>query len=49
LRAEVTGGTALAACMQCETAELRKHLAAIVVPANEQNVDRLEAELAHLP
>ena len=41
-----TGGTQLAWWQRFETAELKRALEAICTPANEQNLDRLEAVLA---
>jgi uncharacterized protein YndB with AHSA1/START domain len=41
------GGTRLAWWQRFETAEVRRALEAICIPANEQNLDRLHAVLAH--
>ncbi len=41
-----SGGTRLAWRQRFETAALRRALEAICIPANEQNLDRLEAVLA---
>ncbi len=41
-----SGGTQLAWWQRFETAELRQVLEAICIPANEQNLDRLDAVLA---
>jgi uncharacterized protein YndB with AHSA1/START domain len=40
------GGTRMTWRQRFDTAALREQLAAICIPANEQNFDRLEAELA---
>lgn len=45
--ADQAGRTALEWRMRFETAALREGLAALVVPANEQNFDRLANELSH--
>lgn len=46
--AEVDGGTQVTFRQIFETAALCEHLRPIVVPANEQNLDRLEAELLRM-
>lgn len=42
---EVGGATRIEWCQRFETAEVAAKLRSIVEPANEQNLDRLEAEL----
>jgi uncharacterized protein YndB with AHSA1/START domain len=46
--AEVEGGTQVTFRQIFETAEMFERVKAIVVPANEQNLDRLEAELTRI-
>lgn len=47
--AEQAGGTELTYRMRFPTAALRDKIATIAVPANEENFDRLEVELARDP
>jgi len=46
LQAWGSGQTRLEFRMRFDTAAEREHVAALVIPANEQNLDRLQAELA---
>lgn len=46
LEAQGTGQTRLGFHMRFDTVQERERVAAYVIPANEQNLDRLQAELA---
>ena len=47
--AAVSGGTQVAWAQSFESADVAAQLAPIVKPANEQNLDRLSAEVLHPP
>ena len=49
LHEEVDGGTRITWHQRFDSQEVRDKLAAICVPANEQNFDRLQAELERMP